>query len=563
MRTLKRIFHYYFQNPITVPPFNKKAALIGGILLIIAGIRVYYNLYHYMDIVYGDEVVYMKTGLNLTKDFNRDWGPLYGIWYKLLSYFIQDSVQLYYFNYAFIAIIATVMIYLAFLAMNIHPLVALYFAICFVSSRAIVPMWPRISLFTITILMAGVIIVSRMRELYIRLLVFSVVLLLASYARPELYLSFIISITILVLYYFAEKKYLKKFSPYRFVVFVLIVALLHLIFQFPSNTYNGYPRNLAAFYQHYFVNLFFQHKATEYDWIYWKDMYKTVFGNSQSIFDIIFHYPKEFFPHILYNIKNYTIEIFTKNLAIISPYLFGMNKMYFAGSVSVFLFSIVLLFFKNIRQSFLQSLKSQVFFLIMLMIWGLPTFISSIVIFPREHYILLNYFLFIVPLALLFSIFVRQFSFLNSNKYLLVLALVFIPFLSSSKYFSFFLTDHDKNNMCSRKALEHIKNMHLDKNKQYMFFADIHYFIGFLPNNFKEINTMFDKTKDIPFSTILEYHKPDFILVNNCINYSPSLNNDATWHTFIKNPYTYGYHYEFVKDCPYYYLVRNSVNDKK
>ena len=68
MRTLKRIFHYYFQNPITVPPFNKKAALIGGILLIIAGIRVYYNLYHYMDIVYGDEVVYMKTGLNLKQE---------------------------------------------------------------------------------------------------------------------------------------------------------------------------------------------------------------------------------------------------------------------------------------------------------------------------------------------------------------------------------------------------------------------------------------------------------------------------------------------------------------
>lgn len=140
------------------------------------------------------------------------------------------------------------------------------------------------------------------------------------------------------------------------------MALLHLIFQFPSNTYNGYPRNLAAFYQHYFVNLFFQHKATEYDWIYWKDMYKTVFGNSQSIFDIIFHYPKEFFSHILYNIKNYTIEIFTKNLAIISPYLFGMNKMYFAGSVSVFLFSIVLLFFKNIRQSFTIIKITGIFF---------------------------------------------------------------------------------------------------------------------------------------------------------------------------------------------------------
>lgn len=563
MRILKRIFHYYFQNPATVTPFNKKAAVFGVLLLILAGLRVYYNLYDYMDIVYGDEVIYMKNGLNLTRDFNRDWGPLYGVWYKLLSLFFHDTVQLYYFNYAFIAIIATVMIYLAFLAMDIHPLVAFYLALCFVSSRAIVPMWPRISLFTISILMVGVITVSRLRELYMRLLVFCIVLLLASYARPELYLSFIFSITILVLYYFAEKKYLKKFSPYRFIVFVLIILLLHTIFQFPSNTYNGYPRNLAAFYQHYFVNLFFQHKASEYDWIYWKDIHKTVFVNCNSFFDIIFHYPKEFFSHVLYNAKNYIIEVISKNISIIFPYLNGRNKIFIGGSVSVFIFSIVLLFIPNIRKKFIQSLKGHTFFLIMLGIWGLPTLISSIVIFPREHYIMLNYFLFIIPLGLLFSVFIRELPWQLSEKYLLVLAIVFMPFLSSSKYYYFFLTDHDKNNMCSRKALEHIKNKHLDKNKRYVFFADIHYFIGFLPENFEEINTIFDKTKDVSFSTVLDNHKPDFILVNNCISYSPSLRNDPSWQAFIKNPYNYGYRYEFVKDCPYYYLVRNTIHGQK
>ena len=43
--------------------------VIGVLLVAIAGIRLYYNLYQYMDIVYGDEVIYMKTGLNITSRF--------------------------------------------------------------------------------------------------------------------------------------------------------------------------------------------------------------------------------------------------------------------------------------------------------------------------------------------------------------------------------------------------------------------------------------------------------------------------------------------------------------
>lgn len=561
MRTVHQIFHYFFRRSITVTTINRKAMVIGVALLAIAGIRLYYNLYQYMDIVYGDEVIYMKTGLNITQDFNRDWGPLYCIWYKCLSYFIPDTIQLYYFNFAFIAVLATIMIYLAFLAMDIHPLVGFYFALCFLSSKAVVPMWPRVSLFTICILMLGIIIVSRLRQLYMRLLVFCIILLLASYARPELYISFLISLVILICYYFYDKIYLKTFSLYHLIIFILIVVFLHFIFWFPSNSYNGYPRNLAAFYQHYMVNLFFQKKATEYDWIYWKDTYKTIFGDSKSITDIIIHYPIEFFSHIAYNLKNYFIEIATKSFCVLFPYLGGKNKLFIGGSSLVFIFSIGLLFVNNIRIQFIESLKAHTFYLIMLIIWGIPTVVSSVVIFPREHYIMLNYFLVITPLCLLFSIIANKIKVLQSVKYLFLLGIIIIPFLSSSKNYYFFLTDHDKNNMCSRKALEHIKNKNLDKNIHYTFFADIHCFIGFLPNNFSEINTIFDKTKKIPFDAILENHKPDFILVNNCINYSPSLKDDSTWHDFIKNPYQYGYRYEFVKGCPYYYLVLNNTHE--
>ena len=127
MKYIKRIFHYFFQDPTYIAPINKRAVMIGVVLLILAGVRVYYNIYSYMDIVYGDEVIYMKTGLNMTQQFNRDWCPLYCLWYKLLSFFIHDTITLYYFNFVFIAVLATVLIYIAFLAMDIHPLVAFYF----------------------------------------------------------------------------------------------------------------------------------------------------------------------------------------------------------------------------------------------------------------------------------------------------------------------------------------------------------------------------------------------------------------------------------------------------
>ena len=77
MKYIKRIFHYFFQDPTYIAPINKRAVMIGVVLLILAGVRVYYNIYSYMDIVYVDEVIYMIKGLNMTQQFNRDCGPLY------------------------------------------------------------------------------------------------------------------------------------------------------------------------------------------------------------------------------------------------------------------------------------------------------------------------------------------------------------------------------------------------------------------------------------------------------------------------------------------------------
>ena len=53
-----------------------------------------------MDILFGDEAEYMRNGLDLFKIIRNDWGPAYNIWYKFLSFFKSDTIQLYYLNYA-------------------------------------------------------------------------------------------------------------------------------------------------------------------------------------------------------------------------------------------------------------------------------------------------------------------------------------------------------------------------------------------------------------------------------------------------------------------------------
>ena len=555
LQALQNAYFSLFYKPLLKPPINKKVLFVGFLLIVIAGIRVYHNLYDYMDIVYGDEAVYMKIGLNIAEDFNRDWGPIYCLWYKFLSIFIKDTVQLYYFNFAFIAIIAALVLYATFIFLDIHPLVALYFALCFVASRAIVPLWPRISLFTLSILLSGIILLSRLSEWYKQLLVFCTVLLIACYARPELYLSFIISLFVFLIYFIKSEKYKQKNVWPTVALFAVTILLLHSLFLFPSNQYAGYPRSLAAFYQHFLINRFFEGLSSEYDWIYWKDVHHDFFKNSKTIWEVIWNFPNEFFWHVGLNIKRYFAELFIKGLCLSFPYLLGKNKLLIAGSLAVTIGALFFLIFPGVRSAYLTNLKKYQFYFLLFGIIGIPTVFSAIFVFPREHYVLLNYMLLMFPLVLLWSTILRVINFPSSYKLLLIVGCCLIPLFASCKYYDFFLTDKVRFHMCSRKALLHVKNKSLDPNKQYTFFSDIHYFIGFLPNNVSEINTIFDKTKDISFETILKYHKPDIILVNNCLDESPSMRNDKYWKLFKKNPTTFGYHYEFVKDCPYYFLV--------
>ena len=64
-----------------------------------------------MDIQFADEAAYIRFGLDLFEKMNRNWGPLYAVWYKGLSVFTTNTIQLYYLNFGVTAILIAVLLY--------------------------------------------------------------------------------------------------------------------------------------------------------------------------------------------------------------------------------------------------------------------------------------------------------------------------------------------------------------------------------------------------------------------------------------------------------------------
>ena len=125
---------------------------IGIALLIICGIKVSWHLEQYMDIVFWDESLYLTRGVSMFKEIPKTWGPSYSLWYKMLSYFFTDKLDLYYFNFKFTTILISVAFFLLLMSCGIQRILAFIFSLFFLSSFINLPLWPRVSHFCVIVL---------------------------------------------------------------------------------------------------------------------------------------------------------------------------------------------------------------------------------------------------------------------------------------------------------------------------------------------------------------------------------------------------------------------------
>ncbi|HPH88020.1 MAG TPA: hypothetical protein PKV76_06075, partial [Chitinophagales bacterium] len=104
------------------------------LVLIIAGWKWSVGLQGHLDILLADEAEYLRNGLNLFDKIAKNWGPTYNIWYKFLSLFNSNPIELYYLNYKIGAIGTGVLLFVFLIRYNVHIAVAFLIGFCYLFS---------------------------------------------------------------------------------------------------------------------------------------------------------------------------------------------------------------------------------------------------------------------------------------------------------------------------------------------------------------------------------------------------------------------------------------------
>lgn len=552
-QTLKKHIHTLLTDKIYLRPSQQPLHyFLGSVLLLACGIKLYYGLSNTMDIQFADEAAYIRFGLDLFDTMNRNWGPLYSVWYKFLSFYTTDVLKLYYLNFEITSILIGILLYIFLLRISVKPILALFIAFSVLVSDLNISVWPRISHFCVVLCLLALILVSFIRSNTYKCLIFTIVCLINSYARPEFYLSFLLMAIVTVVSVLLHRKSLTKRDCIFFLFGIITIAVLHFIFRFPSNDFFGYNRGVAAFYQHYAWNYKWRTHGTFDAWLYWEDLAKKQFGDCNSMWCVIKTQPEIFISNTLFNIRTYLMQLL-KTAAFVFPIgVFHGKKLQLLLTLFTVIAFAFLLIYKPSRYYFIQKIKSYKLYLLLLFCFITPTLLSCFAVFPRDHYLYLQ-----MPFLLL--LYISAFGFIFENIHLKpILTIVFgvLLFLSTPNVqrYSFMKVSTDSHSMCNKKLIQYLSS-NFD-NKPHTIFTNMPFVRGLLPTNFKEVNTIFDKKKTTPFSHYLDSAQIDIIILTPSTFRDPHIKSDSTWIQFMHNYTSHGFIRKDFSDCDIYLLTK-------
>lgn len=173
--------------------------LISCIFLTILGIEFTHQLELYSDLPTYDEIKYLWSGVNQQIYFGFDW-PVYPLHYFLLSLFIPDPLQLYYFNQQLLVILLPISFFLL-LSTYIKHRYALLLSVLILYMDSNLLAFTKVNhLSTVILLLGGILLLLPNKSLLFRLVAITLIFTLASFTRAEYYLPFLLTLTILLGY---------------------------------------------------------------------------------------------------------------------------------------------------------------------------------------------------------------------------------------------------------------------------------------------------------------------------------------------------------------------------
>ena len=514
---------------------------LGIALLIICGIKICWNLQNYMDVVFWDESLYLHRGTCMFNFIPHDWGPSYSLWYKILSLFISDKVQLYYFNFQLTTILISIALFMLLLSCGVQRILSFMLAMFFLSSFINLPVWPRISHFCIIVVITGIIAAKHGKTTFIKFSIMSFAFLICSYARPELFLPFLCCFILSILSFLLKIKTRTKAEIAVLFTLLGLFAILFVFLKTPLNNGDS-ARSLLVFLQHFAWNAAVWKSDHSPFWLDFNESNKQYFSDVSSLSAIIHSNSAAFFHHIFFNLQHY---ILLTGKVVASFFLPVFTRDFHWLCLMVGIMFIVIYFSfgatsKNFLKRFIILIRSNLFTIFMLLLLLIPSVLICIYAYPRHHYILLQ-----VPfLLLLCAIALSSFNIEIDQPMHKIIVLAFIwffvtPEAEDFEYYTLFRPQSSLNNL---SAIKYIKN-NFDTKDTIRVFDLEGGMTNLLPGNFVNYNYSYlkDRNKN-SLSNFLITNKFNIIYKTPILTALKSVQNDTILFDMLKYPEHYGYY---------------------
>jgi len=367
--------------------------LLAGMILL-AGIKLVWHLDRCADLDLTDESNFLNWGVHFFSHPNLPrpaWGGLlYWLWYWVLSLFTRDAVTLFYLNRSILTVLPAMLLYGALRTAAVRRSGAALFAFLFLISQVNLPLVPKVNHLMVCLILLALMLAPRLASPPRRLGVYALTALLCAYVHPEMYLAFLGLVAVLGGYAVRFRRTLDWRREGRWLGGGVLIALaLHVWLGRPM--FGGEFRSFDAFSQHFALNWVAWTPGRLSPWNDCQAIVQRNFGPVHTISEALRANPVMFKKHLAQNVKNYGVALTAMLYHLFWPrHLFILTTR--AGVILlelvVFLYGMVLVRGGIRRGRILAQLKKDPVTLIAYGCFLAPLVMASIVIYPRQHYLL-------------------------------------------------------------------------------------------------------------------------------------------------------------------------------
>lgn len=545
-------------------------ALIAFVLL--SAVKLMAGIEQLMDVLLADEEYYLYNGIHVLElGFPAaEWGPFYSVWYWVLSQFefSHDNLILHDLNQKLLFSLTATLLFVALRSLGCNRVVGMIFTGIYLISGVSV-IWPRPAHFALILLL---LLIAALRFFKTNLdfyLALGLTLLVMSFVRPEYFLAFMIASAFIVLVFLRAIRF--SSDPIRTTLYVKLCAYItvcSLTIGFLGIPTASGNRGWWAFASHYALRWSWANPGKLDPWADYPQIMKLVFGDADTVLEALRANPSAFLQHLGANaigVVENTIAILSGTLADNSPSIKDINPLLNDGirkaELGVFLLAIVQILrklphlLKQINSTILTRLLVTALFV------ELAVLPSTVIIFPRYHYLITHVAILSILLAYLLSNALRSSRWnVNLRQACLIGCLLFLltPTLSSGWCLvgnRCLISREQVPNLPNRETIQAIRSLDINKSSVNMLASGIEY-RTYLGDSFHRVDPA---SKSTGFLQFLRQNQINLIVLSSDLSQDVRFRSDGEWRSFLQNSRSSGYQKWAVPNTDRSLLIHDSL----